>query len=802
MSKIAVLILILLTSLTTVFAIVQFDLKPPLPLKNATQAVLELEIKQGFEEIQEVNIYYREIKKEAYIQVRLADASAANPIYNALLPALLPNSEGYEYYFEITRLDGQVQTAPDLAPQNNPYRLIQEMTVQGESDFVILTPTSNVVYNNEDFVLVISTFSIADKLDSLSIKIMANGVDVTSSANITSNLIVYRQPKPKIGDINIQVSGKTKDGIDIAIPPMIYTVKKSNLLLSLPFNLWGNISFNSNVISISAQDSSSVTGFRSNDASTDFYLYGGQGWFKFNTKAFFSSLENKSQQPVDRYSLGLYVPSMDLILGDNTPYFNSLTLNSTNVRGIYARLYSKGFELIGMYGQSKRSIDGKEYVSASTKAGTFARDASALRLQFGSMNSFQWSLNIAKSRDIVSSLPPKYYQIVNGTGADADTTQLAYPTDNLVLGTDMRLSLFHQNFIFGIEGAGSLYNSNILPGPISSDDIEKYLGSSIPLGIKPSDFQDIFVLNKNMEPFLPSIANVAMQGYARLFFLKNYLSINYSQVGASFNSVAANYLQNDTRTINFSDNINIRNIAFLDGGLNIISDNLSEQKSSTSTYNTIYIQSLFRLNRLPYLRIGYRTSTGKNKKNTENISSTFNPMDTENNVMDIGMGYDFIMMPVAPTKLDLTYNSGTDEDKLNSAYELNSNNVLVTLTSKFQEIPLLTRISFNTALQDSKTELTTGTANKINTSNTDFGLHGEYQLLDEKLTPFADFKTTVLGGDQNKQAYQLINLGARYFPLEQTTISTNLGFKSYSNSSKNNCDYNSVSWNLSLSQRF
>jgi len=802
--KLIVLVLILISFAASGFALVILDHQAPIQLTPTSMPKLELEVKLGFTQIQEAYIYYREIKTEAFKQDRLSGATDANPIYTYQLPALPANSEGYEYYFEVVRTDGQTQTMPEISPLRDPYRLMQGDINGGNMGFVVLSPLDTNVNSGDDLVLAVSTYALGDKLDQSSIRIIENGVDVTPYAEITNNLIIYRHIKPKSGNLSIQITGRLKDGSEVASAPMRYTVKQGAKLVNLPFNLRGNISFNSDVISVSAKKQASVSGTATDDASTNINLYGSQGFFKINSKLFLSTLESDKKQPINRYNLGLNLPGTEIILGDNTPFFSSLTMNSTNVRGLYAKFFSKSFAILGLYGQSKRAIDGNEIenapvMSQTATPGTFSRDAAGMRMEFGSVKSFKWSFDFVRSRDIVSSLKQQFYRYQN---TDTTFAQISFPVDNLVFGTDMRLSLFRQSFIMGLEGAGSMYNTNILPGPISDEDFEDYTGNKPPAGISASDFQDIFILNKNLNWFKPSLACLAMQGYARLFMYKNYLSLSYSQVGSSFQSVAASYLQNDTRSINVSDNVNIKNIVFLDGGVNIISDNLSKQKAATSTYTNWYAQTLFRMINLPYLRIGYHANTGKNKENTDINSSTFYPMNTESNMVDVGLGYDFVMMPVAPTKLDLTYNTNTNQDKQNSAYELNMDNVLLTLTSRFQQLPLTTRISFNVGNQDNKYGTITKELNKVKNSNTEFGLHGEYRLLYDKLIPYADFKTTVLGGDQQNQSYQFFNVGARYMPLEQTSIMSSLGFKNYANSDYSSSNYNSVTWNLNISQRF
>jgi hypothetical protein len=215
----------------------------------------------------------------------------------------------------------------------------------------------------------------------------------------------------------------------------------------------------------------------------------------------------------------------------------------------------------------------------------------------------------------------------------------------------------------------------------------------------------------------------------------------------------------------------------------------------------LYLQGMVRVPRIPYLTASYTTSDSKNERNAEitSVDSTlYNPYTRKSNMISVGVGYEFEMLPIAPTTLDVGWRSGSDnQDSPDSLYVYDSEteNISISLISRFIDFPLKTQVAISNNTQERKTD-------GIKNTNLNFQLKGEYRLFDNMVIPWAEYRTTQLGGDQNQQVYNYVTLGADARPLDSTTISTSLGWQIYGNKDLPNVDYSTTAWRLTVSYRF
>mgnify|MGYP007064319125 FL=1 len=159
------------------------------------------------------------------------------------------------------------------------------------------------------------------------------------------------------------------------------------------------------------------------------------------------------------------------------------------------------------------------------------------RFQMGNENGFSIALNASRHRDIRSSLDKTYWwKEDNPDTLEDESGYKVRAQDNAVVSLDMKMNIPDQNIVMGLEVAGSLLNTNTLPGPFSTEDLDDY---GVELEIDPADFAELFVINKNMEPFMPSRANLAWNAFFRTFFWNNMFSAQYSETGSAFNTLGA-----------------------------------------------------------------------------------------------------------------------------------------------------------------------------------------------------------------------------------------------------------------------
>ncbi len=776
-----------------------------IPPKGFTQGVpieLRLEVLQNWNELQSATLKYRPVGQNLWMEEEMKAEVPDGPWLKVSIPSLSQTQLGIEYYFEFIRKSGVVQTQPAVEPKVNAYRIVP-VAMEGDlsNDFILLSEDSTVYVNN-GYILAVSYFGIADEIDLSSLKVYVDGADVTSRTTIGTNVLLYRQDKPKIGTKTALIQAKLRNGKSIHSDTWVANVKPGSGDSGFPVSFRGNVNFASNMYSYTEDDDALGPGKAINDAASWMDLYGKYKWLDFQTNIYVSSLEESNKQPVNRYTFGLMVPFWEMYLGDYSPYISNFTMNNKNIRGIYSRLHSKAISLSVAHGEMVRKTTSSIIEDSLTtrNTGTFRQEAIAARLQFGSDRGLQIAFSGTRNRDIISSLDfddYAYYRMEDGVVVD--TVYTATPKDNLVLSFDAKLNIPDQNIVLGFEGAGSMYNRNTALGAMTTEEIEDYIDRELPINI--DDLNQLFVINKSIEPLMPSKANTAWTAYFRTyfkFFWDNLFNVSYSEVNPAFRSMSTNFQQTDMKTLSLSHQLNFYQYFFLMGGYNQSEDNISGTRSETNTYTSYYANSIIRIPKIPYIKASYFVNNSENAQAGEYDSlAVFTPYVRKSQNMTIGLGYNFETLPYAPSQIDLTWRNGTDDSTVNETltYDNINSGINVSLISNFVDIPLRTQLAFSTSNQDLQL------MEKVN-KNINLFLKAEYRLFEDKLKPYVQYRTINLGGDQEAQSYSYYSLGLDIFPIRDMTINTCFNLNTYSNSDVANKDYSNTIWRFMISQRF
>lgn len=767
---------------------------------------LRMNVIDGMDQIAGTTIVYSQKGKDVWQRQKMEVEATGSYWYVGEIKASDLRDLDIEYYFEIMLADGNIVNFPDKDSLTPRYVLTPGAALGEKSDgFVLLSDEPNPGQGT-DYLLAVSFFEIADTVDVSSIRVWVGGKDVTKQATITENAILYRDTTPRPGERKAMITAQI-GGQPIYSDIWTTTVPPRKRLVFLPMNLRGNFSFVSNVYDYNPSANANVLE-ADNDLAGQLDLYGNYGILNLQGNVFMSSLEDENKQPINRYTIGMQIPLLDVFVGDYTPNLSAFTMSNKNVRGLYSRFHTKYLSLYWSGGEMVREtvnditgIDGLNH-----KAGTFKQEALGARFQMGTEEGFMLGITGSRNRDIISSLSPDEYFY---TTAEGDTIYTATPQDNAVLSIDMRLSIPDQNVVLGIDGAGSILNYNTLPGPITQEQLEDYLPDDFPLELDPQEYADYFILNQNMEPLMPRRENTAWQAYARMLILGNYLDARYAEVGPAFNSLSTYYQQKDTKQYSLSDQINILNTVYVSGGVNVIEDNLSGHKNETNKTFGWNAQATIRPARLPYFRAGIFNNDIENELNAElnDPSYVFNPFKRNSQSMNFGLGYMFSMIPLVPSSLDITYRLGKD-DNLSGAAEIldykNLNNSLsISINNKFQIVPLRTQIVWSLYNQKREDSVNTTIYPLYDNSNTNLFLRADYSLFKNKLRPYVQYRATSLSGDtQATQQYNYVNLGLEAYPITNMTVSTDIGKQYYNNDTDELTNYDNLTWRFKFSQRF
>lgn len=770
----------------------------PQELSPGQDVELLLEITSGEQDIQGVEILYS-VSSSSIRQKEPMRAESTDAIYwRGIIPKTVVMASEIEYRFEITLKNGKTEIFPPEDGMAEPY-ILRPVAPKGKksSGFVLISNESTIPAE-DGYVLAVSFFALQDDIDRSSIRVYVDDKDVTSKTAIEGSVLMYREKRPQAGLRTAIVTAKVK-GQEVYSDTWMSQVLPGSFKSYIPFDYRGSINFAANIYDVSKDDfaaNSHLFGGNQKDYSTWADLYASYGILDLQTHLLFSSLEDKNQQPINRYMFGLQLPSLDVFLGDYTPNLSSYTLSGKNVRGAYFNLYAKYLKFIVSHGEAMRMTTDED-----SQTGTFRQESFGTRLQFGSDDGFRIGMNLSRHRDMISSLDEEYYLRTDAAG---DTTYAVTAKDNAVLAIDMQLNVPDQNVMMGFEVAGSLLNNNTIPGVLTEDDLAEYTDMDIPFTFE--NLADLFVINKNMEPFIPSFANLAWNAYARMYVWNNLINIQYNSVGPAFNSFGSYYQANDTKTLSISDQITIGRFFVLNGGYSKTEDNIREFNTQTNTHQNIFAQMILRIPNMPYLKASFFDNTGENEPlNADDPAETslFAPYVQKSRNMSFGLGYNFRQIPFVPTQFDISYRLGNStnesaasiDDPLTMLRENKTNGISLTMLNKFQILPLRTHFSFSNSDSENLIDSSKQTNNSLYA-------RADYSIWDGRIIPFASYRNNLLSADDNKLSYSYFNFGIESYPIRDMSLSFDVGTQSFKNKNDNDKDYQTTTLKLLLSQRF
>jgi len=785
MMKKVFIFIFLLFILVPLFSEITLNHEQPINLVNGKRIILDLEIREGFSDVEKVMIFFRQTGETAYSEKEMEAGSESNPNYSSIMNEFAGYSSNAEYYFEVQSISGNIITHPFIQPEMNPLRITVYIPQDENDGFVLLSPDAAYSDVTNNFLIAISIFTISDEIDHNSINVFFDGEDVTSESRIFTNALTYQVSNVKPGVHSYYVKAKLLDGSTIESEHWITNVTEKGF--ELPLNLSGRALLSMRYMNTShdTQDDS--------DKSANFLLNfkGSQEWFRFKSKLYLSSLETSSAQAVNKYSLAFYVPHFNLTIGDHAPKMNSFLLSCKNVQGVHTKLDFKSFRLMYTYGNVKRSVDGKVIQDTLIHSGTFKQKNSSVRLELGNPQGFVIGFGYSKNKDDVGSLDEQYYRNLD------DSLLVVSPKDNLVFGTDIRLSLMNQRLVVGTEAALSLFNDNIIDGAISSDDSLDY-----DLPFDPQDFENIFVINESMIPFKPGMASIALKSYLRLFFYRNLLNISFTNIGSSFNSISTNYLQKDAMIISFNDNLMLMNNRLaLNFGFNLASDNVDDTKDNTSTSTAIFTQAMYKPNDEMYFNLNFNTSGSEDGFVPDSTDFENTAIDIRSTSVSFGTGYLVKQISNAPTRFSLNFSNSLNKDNANDSFEYKRNNITLSAKTAFEHLPIKTLYSYTFTLNDNSTLVDSLNVLEKSNYNSIF-LRGEFDLMEGQLKPYLDFRYNFFAGDINSQASQMFNIGTGYEITPNSFISVDAGLKMYQNSDEPDSDYSRLNFKMKISQKF
>ena len=512
-----------------------------------------------------------------------------------------------------------------------------------QSDVLIMSPEPNSEISGYDVLIAISTFGMKG-INPNNIQLLLDGEDISDLAYMDEDMVtcLLDQLDPGLHQIQLFIDGRGPKTWSFTT-----TLREPTLKYS------GRIRSSSSMDQIDDQTlniSQVMVNFKGSAYE----------WMKFKTNVKITTQEQALYQP--RNVLGFEITLKDyatINVGDSNPRLSHFTMNGKRIRGLNANIKWSWFNLHFVQGEINRAIEGDlkkaysysidtddegtKFLSLSRNGYTFEQNVMAGRLALGRGEKFQWGLNFMKARDDTNSVTQElnnaeivYSPDATGSVSGLDSgvvytiselgTKAHYlegknwagdgPKDNLVIGTDLGISLFNKRLRLDGELALSMTNNNIWGGPLTLAQLDTMIDDSVDnklLSIDlssfpdPADYEKILIINPNMAPLVPidinafgdnatvdlmdavlSMPSLAYRGRAVTNFYGNYLAVEYSQVGPQYNSLANPYLVKNKREFSVSDKLKLlQNRLMLTMGYKHQDDDILTTVDNLKSQNTV-----------------------------------------------------------------------------------------------------------------------------------------------------------------------------------------------------------------------
>ncbi|OGB68893.1 MAG: hypothetical protein A2Y94_04015 [Caldithrix sp. RBG_13_44_9] len=617
------------------------------------------------------------------------------------------NGHLLEYYFTIAYMDNRNESYPSDAPAIRVFRTAVQTLRNYGDQIVIISPEQEEQLYSSDVVVSASFGSLLSMIDIEKTKLYLNTWDVTPYLQKFGDFITFSPHTVPMGRHKIRLELYDRQGQLVASREWFFT-SLSARGGEKPSGEWA---ISGRFFAETRQENLGEGNLDNSYNQSGLQLRADYNNWDLGGRLYFSNQEKSSRQPVNRYSGFVRYNFMNdnyisLEAGDTYPKLNPMIMQNIFLRGFYARMYMKMFNLDFATGTTNRGIDGSYNPADSTTVyGTYRRKITTVRPSFGSGEQFQLGFTYLKGKDDINSIN---YGI--------------NPQENAAFGSDLFLGFDQHRIIFEGNVNTSLYNRNIQGGSIPFDSLANIFDN-----ISDSDKEFYDLVNKfvTVNQYLILRPGLAYQGRLLLRYFKNNFSFIYESVDEDYYSLGQPYLLRDNRGFHLVDNIALlQNQLFVTLGYRQYHNNLQDIKSNTTDTKNFYGNiSYFPMHNLPELTIGYNNYSRNNDVPVDSLESILNrPEDNQTSSINFSAGYRFILKSLQ-NRIGLDLMNYRRDDIFKYA-ESTSDYLTVNLRSQYA-IPLQTLLEV--ILQKTESGMDDPTlGSELNF--TTFGLGGNYKF--------------------------------------------------------------------------
>jgi len=513
---------------------------------------------------------------------------------------------------------------------------------------------------------------------------------------------------------------------------------------------------------------------------------GSYSFMRFGGNLRIDNLEAPSRQPQNRYFFYADAEYARLEVGDAYPKFPTIMMVGKRVRGITGALKLGFFNLDVTVGKTKRAVEGiidstvtyadsnevdtrpLESIQAGSsyftydifRRGTYERDVFGIRPSFGSGENFQLGFTFLKFKD--------------------DTSSLRYgvqPKENLVVGTDLKFGFDDQRIRWETQVAVGIQNKDISGGSFTDadyDSLKAQTGTDLkPIGQIAEEF---ITVNANLEPLRPDgagLPGLTLESFLTMNYFNNYIRAQFIRRGTGYKSYGNEYLQSDIQGFLISDNVRLlSNKLFASVSYEAKTDNLSDTKSGTTSYNTISTAVTYNAGAgYPTVQLGYGLIGRVNDQvvfRPDSLASS-NAADDGATRLTLGLSYDLTL----PIRNFITFSISSVDRADKTIYKRDQTSTLIQASiATFFKVPLQTSLSIVSSSTKSANQLfsTAGADSTLDErlfSFTSLSAGAQYLLLDNQLRlrtrvapTFGDVQRTLVrvGADYSINAHVFVAL--------------------------------------------
>ncbi|MBL7095348.1 hypothetical protein ISS22_15395 [candidate division KSB1 bacterium] len=734
------------------------------PVRSSRQGqsiYLEAKVEEKpMQQVQYVRIYFR---TKGLTNFRYVEMDEQLDNYSGDIPASAVTTPGIEYFILALFTDRSMATSPPSNPYYNPHEISvtpasdtpvdaapaesqKQLTSASGADLqtIILSPEPGESVAKDDVVIAVSFLGETEKIDIKTIKLLLDGKNYTSAAEISENMLTYVPQSLTRGSHRVKIEitdlqGNRFQDLDWRFSIVSERAAERIARKKLPFS--GNVyaEFRNEKFADSTYSVTNLGG----------RINGKFGPLKYNGRVFITSREDPKFQPRNRMFFEVGTSWIGAKFGDCNPTFNDLMLWGRRVRGFEAYIKLGFINVEFVTGKTNRKMEGIPYtldpanpvppnyihpvtgqsVTSMTgiyRTGTYDQTLMAIRPSFGSGKNFQFGLNLVKVKDDAES-------IENGTK----------PKDNIVIGPDFLLAFDNHRIEIKASAAFSLLADDISTGAISTEDFES-MGMDVPLN--PADYEDYFVINTSLVPLDPTgLTSLAYQGSFKFNYFNNFINVVYKSIGSAYQALANNYVRKDIKGFSFYDRIRMyRNQVYLNVGLEKYLEEISteddgEDATAPNDYKALSIGvSLFPQARYwPRLNVNWKSYDRNNGLDT---LITLSAVKYQNSDISLQLGYDITLFGLDHT-FNISHITNDRADGFNRTHANFANSIQMYSLKTDYQIPLTTTISYAMNNNDA--------GGSYDFKYNMFGVSGKYRMLNNNLTLSAGFASTSAVGNTN-----------------------------------------------------